>query len=207
MFNDTLVSGLKLILCVGTLTAGCLLADTGSSPVQLYSYLLAAQPAPNDSSDRDQKPPRSVQRIGTAIPPPRNAVSIKSTDAGAIPRRAPVSGCTNCGMVNFVHQMTQGSGMNAIVSGVVAGTIAREVIGRLPPQAGHHPGYGGHFHDSHYGAGAVTPVHPYQAGVTMDDGRQVIIAIPEGSGLQQGDRVKWVDGVLVLDRAVGPDSR
>ena len=45
----------------------------------------------------------------------------------------------------------------------------------------------------------VNPGHPYQIGVTMSDGRQAIIALPDAANFQQGDRVKLIDGVLVLD--------
>jgi len=169
---------------------------------------LTTQPAPPEiPPDLNSRPPRAVQRIGTAIPPPRNTVSIKSTDAGAIPRQSPLSGCINCGVVDFVNKMGQGAGLNAIVSGVVAGTIAREVIGHMPhPQGGYHPQSGHLTHPSYpaHPTQPTPPTHPHQVGITLDDGRQAVIAIPEGANFQQGDRVRWVDGVLVLDRPAEP---
>lgn len=160
------------------------------------------RPLPENPSDLN-KQPRKIQRIGTAIPAPRNSVSIKSTDAGAIHRPPPAPGCPNCGVIDFVNKLGQGPGLNAIAGGVVAGTIAREIIRQTPHAHGAiHPnavggisgGYGGNV--NHPGQ----PDNPYQVGVTMSDGSQAIIALPDASNLQQGDRIQFIDGVLVLDR-------
>lgn len=130
------------------------------------------------------KPTRKIHRIGTAIPAPPNAVSIKSTEAGVI--RRPISspsGCMNCGAVDFIHQSPQGNQLNAIINGVVAGTVAREIIRPgTNTQAPQNPNY------------------PHQVGITLNDGRQVIIGLPDASHLQQGDRVKLMDGTVVIDR-------
>lgn len=203
MFNNMRASGLRYSIIASVAGSGFFFAhgvsaqSTQSLPPQPRQATV--QPAPEIPPDLNSRPPRAVQRIGTAIPPPRNTVSIKSTDAGAIPRQSPLSPCINCGVVDFVHPLAQGQGMNAIVSGVVAGTIARGVIGSMqPPHDGHHP-------PNHHGGGhTVPPQHPYQVGITLDDGRQAIIAIPEGANFQQGDRIRWVDGTLVLDRPAVP---
>ncbi len=144
------------------------------------------------------RPPRIIHRVGTAIPPPRNSVSIKSTDAGHIPRQSAVSGCVNCGVIDFIQRSTSGNALNAITSGVVAGTIAREVNRQLP--------YPGMAH-SQYGTGIVPmpsggniAANPYQVGITLHDGSQAIIALPDVSHLQQGDRVQLIDGAIVVDR-------
>ncbi len=143
------------------------------------------------------RPPRIIHRVGTAIPPPRNSVSIKSTDAGHIPRQSAVSGCINCGVIDFIQRSTSGNALNAITSGVVAGTIAREVNRQLPYPGIAHP---------HYGAGIVPNpsdgniTNPYQVGITLHDGSQAIIALPDVSHLQQGDRVQLIDGAIVVDR-------
>lgn len=138
---------------------------------------------PENLPESNTKPVRKIHRIGTAIPAPPNAVSIKSTEAGMIRRPAPLpssSGCTNCGVVDFVKQSLQGNQMNAIVNGVVAGTIAREVI--RPRNAENNLN------------------SPYHVGVTLNDGRQAVIALPDASNLQQGDRIKLIDGTLFIDR-------
>lgn len=148
----------------------------------------------------DSKPPRTIHRIGTAISAPSNSISIKSTDAGAIRRQSPVSGCINCGIINSINKIGQGSGMNAITSGIVAGTVAREIIRQTPHP--HNPDYPQAPGDNYYNQGGniIYPGNQYQINITMDDGRQAIIALPEGASFQQGDRVKWVDGALILDR-------
>lgn len=82
-----------------------------------------------EQSLEPHKPARKIHRIGTAIPAPPDAVSIKSTEAGAIRRPTPLSsGCINCGTVDFINPSLQGNQLNAIINGVVAGTVAREVI-------------------------------------------------------------------------------
>lgn len=157
------------------------------------------QSSPENPSDQN-KPPRKIHRIGTAIPAPQNSISIKSTDAGAIRRPPPGSGCPNCGIVDFVNKIAQGPGLNAIASGVVAGTIAREVIRQTPyPHDINHPNTMGGIPGS-YGGNVAHPGNPYQIGITMSDGSQAIIALPDASHLQQGDRIQLIDGVVVLDR-------
>lgn len=146
------------------------------------------------------RPPRTIHRIGTAISTPRNSVSIKSTDAGIIHRQPSTSACSNCGIVDFVNKIGQGPGLNAIVGGIVAGTVAREVLHQSQHQQGtNHP----EIKDPNYNNHGGNIAHPgglYQIGVTMQDGRQAIINLPDAANFHQGDRVKWVDGSLVPDR-------
>lgn len=156
---------------------------------------LTTQSAPESPPDLG-RPPRTIHRVGTAISTPRNSISIKSTDAGTIPRQPPASGCINCGIVDFVNKMGQGNNLNAIASGIVAGTVAREII---RPHGTNQPDTTGHMPGNH-GSNMANPGNPYQIGVTMSDGRQAIIALPDAANFQQGDRVKLIDGVLVLDR-------
>lgn len=154
---------------------------------------------PENPSDLN-KQPRKIHRIGTAIPAPQNSISIKSTDAGAIRRQPSVSGCSNCGIVDFVNKIGQGPGLNAIAGGIVAGTVAREVIRQTPyPHNINHPNTMGGIPGG-YGGNVAHPGNPYQVGITMSDGSQAIIALPAASHLQQGDRIQLIDGVVVLDR-------
>lgn len=150
----------------------------------------------SDSPPDLSRPPRTIHRVGTAISTPRNSISIKSTDAGTVPRQPPTSGCINCGIVDFVNNIGQGNNLNAIASGIVAGTIAREII---RPHGTNQPDTAGGMLGDH-GSNMANPVNPYQIGVTMSDGRQAIIALPDAANFQQGDRVKLIDGALVLDR-------
>ncbi len=144
------------------------------------------------------RPPRVIHRVGTAIPAPRNSVSIKSTDAGYIPRQPAVSGCINCGIIDFIQRSTSGNVLNAITSGVVAGTIAREVNRQLPYPGSSHPQYGTGIVPMPSDGNIAT--NPYQVGITLHDGSQAIIALPDVSHLQQGDRVQLIDGAIVIDR-------
>lgn len=157
------------------------------------------QPLSESPSDQN-RPPREIHRIGTAIPAPQNSISIKSTDAGRIRRQPAAAGCINCGIIDFVNKISQGTGLNAMASGIVAGTVAREVIRQTPhPHGLTHPNALGGI-PGNYGGNMVHPENPYHIGITMSDGSQAIIALPDASHLQQGDRVKLIDGVIVLDR-------
>lgn len=170
-------------------------ADQGQrQPPQ--SQRLTTQPSPESPPDLN-RPPRIIHRTGTAIAPPRNSVSIKSTDAGIIHRQPPASGCSNCGVIDFVNKIGQGPGLNAIAGGVIAGTVAREVMRQNPYP--HGTGNPGAIPGSHAG-GAAQPHDQYQVGITMSDGSQAIIALPDATQFHQGDRVKWVDGALMIDR-------
>ena len=156
---------------------------------------LTTQPA-HESPPGLSRPPRTIHRSGTAISTPRNSISIKSTDAGIIHRQPPTSGCINCGIIDFVNRIGQGNSLNAIASGVVAGTVAREII---HPHGTSRPDTMGGAHGDH-GDNMANPNNPYHIGITMNDGRQAIIALPDAANFHQGDRVKLIDGVLVLDR-------
>ncbi len=202
MANDNRWRNLKIsivliiILTIGgiNLTLAQALSRDLNQQQQLQSSNLPPQTSVENLSDPN-KVQRKMHRIGTAIPAPQNAVSIKSTDAGHIRRLPPVAGCSNCGIIDFVNKITQGSGLNAIASGVVAGTVAREVLRQSPHVPGHHP----HIMN-HQGGIIVHPDNQYQVGITMSDGKQAIIALPDASSLQQGDRIQLIDGVIVLDR-------
>jgi len=154
----------------------------------------------NPSSPPDlNNPPRTIHRTGTAIGA-RNSISIKSTDAGIIHRQSPASGCTNCGVIDFINKMGQGNSLNAIAGGVVAGTVAREVMRHATPHShgSHHPNTMSGVPGDH-GNTMTNPVNQYNVGITMNDGSQAVITLPSATNFQQGDRVRLVDGVLVPD--------
>lgn len=155
----------------------------------------------NPSSPPDlNNPPRTIHRTGTAIGA-RNSISIKSTDAGIIHRQPPASGCTNCGVIDFINKMGQGNGLNAIAGGVVAGTIAREVMRHHATPHSHgsnHPNTMSGVPGDH-GNNMTNPASQYNVGITMNDGSQAVITLPNTANFQQGDRVRLIDGVLVPD--------
>ncbi|SFE07539.1 hypothetical protein [Nitrosomonas sp. Nm166] len=168
-----------------------------SQPSRLQNQ--PSQPLPESPPDLN-RPPRIIHRVGTAIGNPRNSISIRSTDAGLIRRQPTISGCVNCGIIDFVNKIGQAPGLNAIAGGVVAGTVAREVIHLTPrPHVITHPNTTGRI-PIIQGGNMVHADHQYHVGITMSDGSQAIIALPDASNLQQGDRIQLIDGVLVLDR-------
>jgi hypothetical protein len=129
-------------------------------------------------------PSRTIHRVGTMIGA-RNSISVKSTDAGIIHRHPPGATCINCGVIDYINLPGQGPGLNAIATGVVAGTIARSI-----GQYGAHPHASGH-------PGAAAHNNHYDVGITMQDGSQAIITLPDASQFHRGDAVQLIDGVLV----------
>ncbi len=199
-FKSTLFSALIInILAINIGWAQSLSTDQ-DNPQTPKSQNPATLPLQDNAPDPN-KPPRKIHRIGTAIDAPRNSISIKSTDAGSMRRQPPKSTCTNCGIIDFINKIGQGNNLNAIASGIVAGTVAREVIRYTPqsmPYGTHHPHLIGGVHGN---LGTIAhPNNQYNIGVTMSDGSQAIIALPDASHLQQGDRVQLIDGTVVLDR-------
>ncbi|UJP00520.1 MAG: hypothetical protein LZF64_01665, partial [Nitrosomonas sp.] len=113
-------------------------------------------------------------------------------------RQPAASGCINCGVINSINRIIgQGPGLNAVAGGVVAGTVAREIIHQNPYP--HDTNYPGAVNGAHMG-NTTQPHDQYQVGITMNDGRQAIIALPDAANFHQGDRIRLVDGVLVPDR-------
>ncbi|MDV6341955.1 hypothetical protein R2103_09295 [Nitrosomonas sp. Is24] len=187
-------SAILFSVCVPAVVLAQSTAAEQNDPQQ--SQRLTTQPPPESPPDVN-RPPRTIHRIGTAIGAPRNSVSIKSTDAGTIPRQPAASGCINCGVINFVNRIGQGPGLNAIAGGVVAGTVAREIIRQNPyPHDTSYPGTV----DGAHARSTAQPHDQYQVGITMNDGQQAIIALPNAANFHQGDRIRLVDGVLVPDR-------
>lgn len=151
-------------------------------------------PVPGSKPDL-YPPPRTMQRTGTAIKGARNSISIKSTDAGIIhyppatipqstpfPQASAQSGCINCGVIDFIRIIGQENTHSAITSGIVAGTIAKEIVE----------------HGAHPHSGRTGGHHPdYHVGVTMNDGTQQIIRVPDASYLHRGDSIQLIDGLLV----------
>jgi len=159
---------------------------------------LTTRPLPENPPDLN-RPPRTIHRVGTAIGA-RNSISIKSTDAGIIHRQPPASGCINCGIIDFVNKIGQGNGLNAIAGGIVAGTVAREVFRYAPyPHGANHPNPMGGAHGEQ-GGNMANPGNQYHIGITMNDGSQATITLPDAANFHQGDKVKLIDGVLVPDR-------
>lgn len=166
----------------------------------LSTSQLAPKPGVKPHPAHPEMPVRTMQRTGTAINGARNSVSIKSTDAGIVHRPAAPSApltplppmpqfgpnCINCGMIDFIS-IAQSNAINAMASGMIAGTIARK-IGEHGVHHGtqpDHPQHRGH-HQQHY-----------QVGVTMQDGSQQVIIVPDITGLQRGNIVQLKDGVLI----------
>lgn len=198
---ESLILGTIILTAMSVGTVGAQSSAELNVQPPSESRPLTTQRQPEEISDQP-RPPRKIQRIGTALGTPPGSVSIKSTDAGPVHRRPTKSACSNCGIIDSINKIN----LNTIAGGVVAGTIAREVI-RQAPQAYPYPHpspYGGYPHHpmdgipSHHSP-MTHPSH-YQVGVTMSNGSQSIIVLPDVSHLQHGDRVQLINGAIVLDR-------
>ena len=143
---------------------------------------------------------RAIDRTGTAFSG-RNSVSIKSTDAGRIPRYQQNSGCINCGTVDFINVIGQGGNIDLITGGIISGVIRNKVIrhgqDQDQDQDQHYPidpRMSGHMHQGHQPSDEATH---YKIGVTMDDGTQSVITHQHAPNFHRGDRIKLIDGEFV----------
>lgn len=152
-------------------------------------------PAPPAHRPDLNMPNRAIDRTGTAFSGRRSSVSIKSTDAGIVPRYPQTSACINCGTVDFVNVIGQGNNIDLITGGIINGVIRNKVF-----QYGQNQGYPidphmhGNAHQGHHQGNGTTH---YDVGVTMDDGTKTIITQPNTPHFHSGDRIKLIDGEFV----------
>jgi hypothetical protein len=141
-------------------------------------------------------PMRTVNRVGSTFP--GNSVSIKSTDAGIIPRYQQPSECMDCGIVDLVGP---GYAADIISGGIISGVIASKIFRREAHK--YHPtdtGMGrGTYPDNHFNSGRANHMMNYDIGITMDDDTRAIIKQQTTPHFHSGDRVKLIDGVLKLN--------
>ncbi|MDR4521525.1 MAG: hypothetical protein R3E36_13205 [Nitrosomonas sp.] len=145
-------------------------------------------------------PVRTMQRTGTAIVGARNSVSIKAPMPVSFiaPQRHPPlsplpqsgSNCINCGIIDFIN-IAQGNAINAMASGIIAGTIARKTVNMHIRKPDHTPG-----RHAYQGQGQGQHQQHYHVGVTLQDGSRQVIMVPDVTGLHRGDFIQLKDGVL-----------
>lgn len=149
--------------------------------------------APNDQANPNMTG-RAIDRTGTAFSG-RNSVSIKSTDAGIVPRYQQNSGCINCGTVDFINVIGQGAQNDFITGAIISGAIRNKIFRHGQDQ--HYPidpRMGGNTHPDHQQDNASTH---YDIGVTMDDGTQTVITHQNAPNFHRGARIKLIDGEFV----------
>ncbi|MDP1559355.1 MAG: hypothetical protein Q8K59_04005 [Nitrosomonas sp.] len=166
-------------------------------------------------------PERAVNRVGTAFSG-RRSVSIKSTDAGIVPRYPQTSACINCGTVDFVNAIGQGNNLDLIAGGIIGGVITAPetkitiqdlitggIIGgvirnKVIRHGQHYPAdstRGGNYNPGYQtGNPSAHNNNRYDVGVTLDDGTKAIITQQNAPQFHHGDRVQLIDGVVVPDQ-------
>lgn len=190
MLNYQNVAHLKAMIVVFTIISYAVMIEIESAVAQ-SSQSIAPNPAHKSEPNMTGK---TIDRTGTAFSG-RNSVSIKSTDAGRIPRYQQNSGCINCGTVDFINVIGQGGGIDLITGGIISGVIRNKVIRHGQNQ--HYPvdpRISGNMHQDHQ------PTHDathYKIGVTMDDGTQSVITHQHAPNFHRGDRIKLIDGEFV----------
>ena len=146
-------------------------------------------------------PMRTVNSAGSTFSG-RNSISIKSTDAGIIPRYQHPSECMDCGIVDFIGpRYAAGIIAGGIISGVIGSKIFRREAHKYPPtdtDMGRGRGRGT-YPDHHFNGGRANHMMSYDIGITMDDGTQTIIKQQTAPHFHSGDKVKLIDGVLKLN--------
>ena len=168
-------------------------------PITLSEQEKTVIPKPESKTNLNM-PSRTIKidRVGTAFKG-RNSISIKSTDAGIVPRYQPIAGCDNCGIVDFVNVIGQGGIIGTITGGIIGGTIARK-IGKYGSRkySNTDTSANGSVNTEHtFERDTANRIIHYDVGVTMNDGTQSIITLPNEPRFNNGDRIKLIDGVLV----------
>ncbi|MDR4518038.1 MAG: hypothetical protein MRK00_11725 [Nitrosomonas sp.] len=207
----TYLNQMILIISAVFLTAQIVIAQPAQPDESIQQQTITQSYLPKPGSKPEQKfSTRTMQRTGTAITGARNSISIKSTDAGIIhyPPTAPLpypnagpgltvapsaAGCVNCGIIDFINIVGQGNALNAIASGIVAGTIARKIGGYNTYS---HPNHSDDRNRGEHAEQRGQHQH-YHVGITMHDGSQQIITVPDVSHLHQGDRIQLIDGIII----------
>jgi hypothetical protein len=142
-------------------------------------------------------PMRSINSIGSTSPG-KKSESIKSTDAGIIPRYQQPSECMDCGIVDFI---TPGYAADIIAGGIISGVIASKIFRRESHK--YHPADTnlgrGAYPNHHFNGGQANHMMSYDIGITMNDGTQTIIKQQTAPHFHSGDRIKLIDGVLKLN--------
>lgn len=165
--------------------------------IMLNKQNLTAIPKPIPKPELNM-PMKAVNRVGTAFSG-RRSVSIKSTDAGIVPRYPQTSACINCGTVDFVNIIGQGNNIDFITGGIISGIIRNKIIGHGQHQ--HYPPNTTMNENSHanhqHGNQSTNNTARYEVGVTMDDGTQTILKQQHAPQFHFGDRVRLIDGVIL----------
>ena len=209
-YDSIYIVQITLIIAAIFITAQ-VMAQSDQSGESMQSQVATQSHIPKPGFKPEQKfSTRTMQRTGTTIVGARNSVSIKSTDAGIIHYPPPVSatpqayyapshpyvpsvsGCINCGIIDFINAVGQGNALNTMASGIVAGTIARKLAGHGVYAQSNPPNQGRGEHPEH------TEQHQhYHVGITMHDGSQKILTVPDVSHLHRGDKIQLIEGMIM----------
>lgn len=190
MLNCQNVARLKIMIVIFSIISFAVMIEIESAVAQSSQSIApnsAHKPEPNMTG-------RAIDRTGTAFSG-KSSVSIKSTDAGRIPRYQQNSGCINCGTVDFINVIGQSGNIDLITGGIISGVIRNKVIRHGHDQ--HYPidpRMSGNMHQGHQTSDDATH---YKIGVTMDDGTQSIITHQHAPNFHRGDRIKLIDGEFV----------
>lgn len=107
----------------------------------------------------------------------------------------------NCGTIDFIVIIGQNSAMNAVASGIIAGNIVRKIGEHGVYPHPHYRRYDGEHH-GHKGHTEHRDYHHYQVGITLQDGSQQVIIVPNASDFQQDDHIQLIDGRLMHETPV-----
>ena len=118
----------------------------------------------------------------------------------AAPRRiAATPACINCGTVTGVREIRkagQGTGLGAVAGGVLGGVLGRSVGGGNHRTAGTVVGAAGGAVAGHMIEKKTREGHLYEIGVRFDDGHSRVFTLETHPSLQQGSRIRVVNGAL-----------
>ena len=117
----------------------------------------------------------------------------------AAPRSAAPPACVDCGTVTGVREIRkagQGTGLGAVAGGVLGGVLGRSIGGSNNRTAGTVVGAAGGAVAGHMIEKNAREGHSFEIGVRFDDGHSRVFTQETHPSLQQGSRIRLVNGAL-----------
>lgn len=114
--------------------------------------------------------------------------------------KAPVAVCRECGVVESIESFTekgQASGGGAVAGGVLGGVIGNQIGKGRGKDLATVAGVVGGAIAGHEIEKNVKKVTRYRISLRMDDGNRQQITLDAANGVNVGDKVKLIDGVLM----------
>jgi len=142
------------------------------------------------------------KRTAQSAPAPRRAASEPTRLAAAEAVKPAPRVCIDCGTVsgvNVVEQQGEGSGLGAVAGGVVGGVLGNQVGSGSGRKIATVAGAAGGAYAGHQAEKYLKTTKRWDVAVRMENGSSRAFSYEKEPALRVGDKVRIVDGGLVLN--------